>query len=75
MKWAYRALWLLFFLSFVVTMGQWTKPYTFTFLGAVLCILLTCLFTKEAEWQELYVHFCTSVDKSEHQRTEDVTNS
>ena len=67
LKWAYRSLWLLLFLALMVTMGQWDKVYTWTFLGAVLSMLLTCLFTKEEEWQQLDVHFCTSVDTSEHE--------
>lgn len=59
-KWANRSLWLLMFISLLVVMGQFDKPYTWTFLGAVLSFLLPCLFTKEKEWREWGAKFDAS---------------
>ena len=46
-KWGERSLYVLLFISCMVVMGYWHVPITYTFLGAVFCLILPVLFYKE----------------------------
>jgi len=51
-KWGDRLLYLMLFISCMVVMGYWHVPITYTFLGAVICLILPLLFSKEDEEKE-----------------------
>jgi hypothetical protein len=46
-KWGYRFLYLLLFVSLMVVMGYWQSSVTIPFLGAVLALLLPLIFSRE----------------------------
>lgn len=48
--WGERSLYALLFIACVVVMGQWDKPFTYTFLAAVFCLILPFLFTPASAW-------------------------
>ena len=45
-KWARRSLYVLLFISFIVVYGKWHAPITYTFLGAILSLILPLLFSR-----------------------------
>ena len=47
LRWAYRLLYVLLFVSLMVVMGQWNNPITIPFLGAVLALLFPLLFSRK----------------------------
>ena len=47
LKWGYRALYVLLFISLMVVMGYWHTIITYTFLGSVLALLLPIIFSRE----------------------------
>jgi len=51
-KWAYRALYLMLFISCMVVMGYWHVSITFTFLGSVFALIFPILFSKKELFQE-----------------------
>ena len=46
-KWGYRSLWLMLFLSLIVCMGQWEKPTTLPFVASVICALVPLIANNE----------------------------
>ena len=48
-KWGDRALYLLLFISWMVVMGYWHVPITYTFLGSVTVLIFILLFRKDDE--------------------------
>ena len=46
-KWGDRLLYLLLFISCMVTMGYWHTIITYTFLASVFCLILPLLFYKD----------------------------
>ena len=52
LKWGYRALYVLLFISLIVVMGYWHTIITYTFLGAVLALLLPVIFSREVFFGE-----------------------
>jgi CHASE2 domain-containing sensor protein len=58
-KWVNRALYLMLFISWMVVMGYWHVPITFTFLGSVTALILSQLFyKKEDEEKAAEVEVC-----------------
>ena len=47
LKWGYRLLWVLLFISFMVVMGQWHTIITYTFLGSAVALLFPILFSRK----------------------------
>ena len=69
--WGYRLLWVLLFISLIVVMGYWHTIITYTFLAAVLALLLPVLFSREVFFGEDDnleddVHKCTLEHRSEY---------
>jgi len=63
--WGYRFLWVLLFIALVVPMGQFHKPLTLPFLGAVLVFILPTLFDSKTlfdtlEGDELEYFLCNA---------------
>lgn len=46
-RWGERAIYVMLFISFLVVFGQFDKIRTWLFLGAVLCLALPVLFSKD----------------------------
>jgi hypothetical protein len=52
-KWGRRLIYVVLFIALVIVYGSFHLPYTYTFLGAVLCLVFTLLFfLKEENWTE-----------------------
>jgi hypothetical protein len=52
-KWGRRLVYVMLFISFLIVYGNFTNPITFTFLGSILCLLITGLFLlKDENWTE-----------------------
>lgn len=45
-RWGYRSLYVLLFISCMVVMGYWHVPITLPFLGSVFALILPLLFSK-----------------------------
>ena len=58
-KWSFRLLYVLLFISSMVVMGQWHTIITYTFLGSALALLFPILFSRKTfESLETDVHKC-----------------
>lgn len=48
-KWGRRTLYLVLFISFLVVFGNFDKPYTYTFLGSIIALIIPLLFSLRDE--------------------------
>jgi len=52
-QWGRRLLYVMLFISFVMVYGSWDKPWTYTFLGSILCLIIPLLFfLQDDKWEE-----------------------
>jgi len=50
LKWGVRALYLNWFIVLVMAFGRWDNPQTFSFVGAISCLVFSALvFVREEE--------------------------
>ena len=68
-RWAYRLLYVLLFISLMVVMGYWHTIITFTFLASVLVPILLCFSSKKEFETRDDVHKCTLEYTSEQSGT------
>jgi len=61
----YRFLWVLLFLTFMVTMGYWHLPHTIYYVAGLLALLLPLIFSEKELFEIQNVHMCTLRDISE----------
>ena len=71
LRWGYRFLYVLFLLTFLVSMGYWHLPHTIYYVAGLLALLLPLIFSeKELFSLEYDVHKCTLEYISEHSSTD-----
>jgi hypothetical protein len=52
-KWGRRTLYVVLFIAFLIVYGRWDVPFTYTFLGSVLCLVIPLLFfLKDENWED-----------------------
>ena len=47
LKWGYRALYVLLFISLIVAMGRLALPFTIAFLGSIFSLLFPMIFSEK----------------------------
>lgn len=69
LKWGYRALWLMLYLTIAVVMGYWHVPITFSFIGASVSLLFPLLTSKKElfyPWDYSYLLYEDEEDSLEY---------
>ena len=51
-RWGTRLLYVVLFITFLVVCGNWGVPYTYIFLGSVMCLILPVLFFLNDDLEE-----------------------
>jgi hypothetical protein len=52
-KWGRRLIYVLLFIALFVVYGSFHLPYTYTFLGSIVCLIIPVLFClKDENWTE-----------------------